>query len=150
VLRRVSAEIPVVWSPHAALAARLDAFGLRKMLRSERIALLPPRSYPQAIALLGGAACVLTDSHDVRIEAQALDVPSLTLAIDGDGVAPDEGIRLLKDLRVEAAPVPGRLEMTTVRDRAGSLHEGAAERIADHLIRWVGSERFAQVPRIAS
>ena len=81
---------------------------------------------------------------------ESIDVPSLTLAIDGDGVAPDEGIRLLKDLRVEAAPVPGRLEMTTVRDRAGSLHEGAAERIADHLIRWVGSERFAQVPRIAS
>jgi len=150
VVRKVSAEIPVVWSPHAALAARLDALGLRKMLRSERIALLPPRSYPESIALLGGASCVLTDSHDVRIEAQALDVPSLTLAIDGDGDAADRGVQRLKDMRVGTAPAPGRLEMTTVRDRAGSDRDGAAERIADHLIRWVGSERVVAVPRVVS
>jgi general secretion pathway protein A len=150
VLRRVSAEIPVVWSPHAALAARLDAFGLRKMLRSDRIALLPPRSYPESIALLGGATCVLTDSHDVRVEAEALDVPSLNLAIGGGDDVSDQGVRLLKDMRGGVSPARGRLEMTTVRDRASAQDEGAAARIADHLIRWVGSDRFVAAPRLVT
>jgi len=140
ILRKISAEIPIVWPLSAALAARLDAFGLRRMLRGERIALLPLQAYAETIALLSGSNCVLTDSPEVQVEARALDVPSLLLEMDQYGAATaDHGLRFLKDMRGGVSKARGGLDMVTVPDLSKRDREGAAaDLIAEHLARWMG------------
>lgn len=91
-LRDASAAVSLVWSMHRPTAARLDAFGLRAVLKNDRIALLEPLGYADHVGLLAGARCVITDSRDVRAEAAVLGVPSLMVSLDvgrvGEG---DEG-----------------------------------------------------------
>ena len=79
-LREASNVMPLVWPMQRSTATRLEAFGLRVLLKSERIAVLGPLGYPEFIGLMDAARCVLTDSRDVRAEARALGVPCLSMA----------------------------------------------------------------------
>jgi UDP-N-acetylglucosamine 2-epimerase len=146
-LRKVSAELPIVWPMPASLSARLDAFGLRKMLRGERIAVLPPQAYAQSIALLSGANCVLTDSREVQVEAEALAVPSLFIEAGDDGTpALDHGIKMLKGMGSAAVRAAGSLQTATVPDRSRPRGGAASEQIAAHLERWMAAGQQLGAP----
>jgi general secretion pathway protein A len=140
ILRKLSAEIPLVWPVQRAIAGRLDALGLRKMLRGDRVTLMAPQGYAETVALLSGANCILTDSRDVQVQAAALDVPSLMLSMNESSAdAADQSIRFLKDMRGGVSASRGGLGTATVPDMS-ARHRGcpAAERVAEHLARWMG------------
>jgi general secretion pathway protein A len=148
ILRKISVEVPLVWPLQASLSARLDALGLRKMLREERVALLAPLGFAENVALLAGANCVLTDARDVEVEAAALGVPSLVLRLNEEGFdAADHGIKFLKDMLGGVSAAHGGLDMATVQDVSGQHRGGpAAERIADYLARWIGGGTLEAKP----
>lgn len=147
-LRKISAEIPLVWPLPAELSAHLDALGLRKKLRGERIALMALPGYAESIALLAGANCVLTNSAEVQIEAAALDVPCLLL--DASNVAEDaveHGINFLKDMRGGVSVLRGGFDMATVPDMSSRHHEGpVANRIAEQIAGWLEPGDLTQAP----
>lgn len=138
-LRKLSSGTPLVWPIDPTLSARLESLGLRRMLRRERIALLRPQGYAETIALLGGADCVLTDSRDVRTQAEALDVPALMLHLDADSTAAaDRQVRLLRDARAGGALARGRLNLATVPDVSARHRDvGVAENMAEQLVNWI-------------
>lgn len=140
-LRRLSVQIPLVWPLQRSAAVRLDALGLRKMLRSERIVLLPPQGYAETVALIAGANCVLTDSRDVQVEADMLEVPSLVIEAEQRPLRlAEHSTKLLEGLRRGASAARGGLDTATVAD-VSRLQRGGpvAERIADHLADWIGA-----------
>lgn len=131
--RRLSAQIPLVWPMERAWSERLDALGLRKMLRGERIVVLPVPDYAAAVALLAGATCVVTDSSDARVEADTLAVPSLVS--EGEGWArqlAEQSGRLVDELRRHAVAGRSGWNAATLpaRVRAGSE---PSQRIAERL-----------------
>lgn len=79
-IARVSEQVTCVWPMHPRTSERLQAFGLlEEVRRFPRIVLVEPQGYPSMVALLRGAAFVLTDSGGVQEEATVLGVPCGTL-----------------------------------------------------------------------
>ena len=85
-LAEVAAELPLLFPVHPRTAARIaglrgpnatDGMGVPE--DGDAIRLLPPLSYTEFVALLAGAALVLTDSGGIQEEATVLGVPCLTL-----------------------------------------------------------------------
>ncbi|WP_280154000.1 UDP-N-acetylglucosamine 2-epimerase [Piscinibacter sp. XHJ-5] len=76
-LRDVSRDVPLVWPMTPRIEGQLRKFRLD--ISDERITCLPPQSYPDYVALLRGATCLLTDSWNAQEESTALGVPCLTL-----------------------------------------------------------------------
>ena len=131
--RRLSAQIPLVWPMERTWSERLDALGLRKMLRGERIVVLPVPDYASAVALLAGATCLVTDSADARIEADALSVPSLVS--EGEGWArqlAEQSGRLVDELRRHAVAGRSGWNAATLPTHARSGAE-PSQRIAERL-----------------
>jgi general secretion pathway protein A len=87
VLRDVSRDVPLVWPMDARIESQLRKFRLDAIVADERIAPLPAQPYPDYVALLRGATCLLTDSWSAQEESTALGVPCLTL-----GAAPERAI----------------------------------------------------------
>src|SRR5205085_5211224 len=79
ILRAVSAKLPLVCPLHPRTVARIESFGLSQMLKSDRLALLPPQGYLEMLGLMADATVVLTDSGGIQEETTALAVPCLTL-----------------------------------------------------------------------
>jgi UDP-N-acetylglucosamine 2-epimerase (non-hydrolysing)/UDP-GlcNAc3NAcA epimerase len=72
--------LPAVFPVHPRTDGRLGEAGLRGRLEAApRLALLPPVGYLDFLALLRGAAAVLTDSGGVQKEAYLLATPCVTL-----------------------------------------------------------------------
>src|SRR4029077_73275 len=64
---------------HPATGARLEASGFAHMLRTGRIAVLPPQGYLEMLGLMADATLVLTDSGGMQGENTQLSVPCLTM-----------------------------------------------------------------------
>lgn len=78
-LREASSVIPLLWPMRRATASRLEAFGLRALMKSDRIVLLEPLGFAELVVMTEGARCVLTDSPGAQFRAQLLGVPCLRL-----------------------------------------------------------------------
>jgi UDP-N-acetylglucosamine 2-epimerase (non-hydrolysing) len=76
-LARVAEEIPVIFPVHPRTRKNARAFGLEGLL--ERVVALDPVGYAEMVALVEGAAVVLTDSGGLQEETTALGVPCVTL-----------------------------------------------------------------------
>jgi UDP-N-acetylglucosamine 2-epimerase len=73
-------DAPVLFAVHPRTAKNLDRHGLAADLEaSERVMAVPPVSYMETVALLGGAKALLTDSGGMQKEAYFLSVPCVTL-----------------------------------------------------------------------
>jgi len=77
--RDVSRDVPLMWPVQEGVGACLKRYRLEGLLVGERIVRLPPLPYPDYVALLRSATCVLTDSWNVQEEATELGVPCLTV-----------------------------------------------------------------------
>jgi UDP-GlcNAc3NAcA epimerase len=71
---------PVVWPVHPRTSKNLARFGLEaRVVASGDVRAVEPVGYRETIALLGGAAGLLTDSGGMQKEAYFLGVPCVTL-----------------------------------------------------------------------
>jgi UDP-N-acetylglucosamine 2-epimerase (non-hydrolysing) len=77
-LRAVAAEMPVVFPVHPRTRARLQAED-PMLAKTPGLTILEPIGYLEFIALIAGAAGVLTDSGGIQEETTYLGVPCLTL-----------------------------------------------------------------------
>jgi len=134
-LEFVAQQLPVVFPVHPRTRARMAAEGLEHDPSALR--LLEPLGYLDFLALVAGAAGVLTDSGGIQEETTFLGVPCLTLRDNTErpvtvnmgtnrllGLAP-ERIREVPDLLTQMRDLPARVP---------PMWDGrAAERIVDVL-----------------
>lgn len=131
-LRRSSQELPIVWIVAPAAGAQLDRLGLRKLMRDEPIALVPPQQFADLVALISGAKRLLTDSHAWASVGTTVGVPTRRLVVDA-------GTTEFRD----TAPGGGSGgEVGPLRSQAKAATPGvrAADSLADDLIRWAARE----------
>lgn len=76
-LNEVAREMPVVVPLHPRTAASVRRHRLERLLSP--LAVTEPLGYLDMVALMDGAACVLTDSGGIQEETTALGVPCITL-----------------------------------------------------------------------
>lgn len=135
-LRGLSRDLPIVWPMSAKTVRRLDSLGLRKLIRDPRIAVLPAPDFLQFVALLGRARCVLTDSMDVRRQAEELDVPSLVIESHTDG--PVNGSEAgASDLSAMADQLRSMCSQSRTQVLVPADRRRAADGVAEYLARWV-------------
>lgn len=72
-------SLPVVFPCHPRTLKSIERSGLRDRLTGTSVMLTDPVSYGTLMALLGSAACVLTDSGGMQKEAYFFGVPCVTL-----------------------------------------------------------------------
>ena len=143
VLRAVSERLPLVCALHPRSVARIDGFGFSELLKTDRIAVLPPQGYLEMLGLMGGAALVLTDSGGMQEESTALAVPCLTMRENTERpITVEQGTNTLvgRDQTLILRLVEEILATGGKRGRTPELWDGrAAERIAAHLARWLAT-----------
>lgn len=123
-------EAPVLLLAHPRLRDRAASFGLD--LELGNISVLDPAPYLEMIALVAGAAGVVTDSGGLQKEACLLGVPCTTLRGETEWVETLEDGRNVLDGKLE------RLSMLATRPRVEAPWHpygdgSAAERIVDAL-----------------
>jgi UDP-N-acetylglucosamine 2-epimerase (non-hydrolysing) len=141
-LREVSARLPLVFALHPRTRSNIERFGLRDLIESPRIAVLPPQGYLEMLGLLNGAALVLTDSGGLQEETTALGVACLTLRDSTERpITVEQGTNTIVGTD-HVAILAGVDEMQAGRGKRGRVPElwdgGAAPRIAADLWRWLG------------
>ncbi|PHV12120.1 non-hydrolyzing UDP-N-acetylglucosamine 2-epimerase [Chitinimonas sp. BJB300] len=141
VLRDVSERLPLAFAMHPRTRANIERFHLMELVRSPRIALLPPQGYLEMLGLMAGAKLVLTDSGGLQEETTALGVPCLTLRENTERpITIEQGSNTLVgvDTKVIVQHVEEVLLSGGKSGRVPELWDGkAAERIADDLARWL-------------
>jgi UDP-N-acetylglucosamine 2-epimerase (non-hydrolysing) len=141
ILRELSERLPLVCALHPRTVARVDGFGLGELLRTGRIAVLPPQGYLEMLGLMAGATLVLTDSGGMQEETTALSVPCLTLRENTERpITVEQGTNTLvgRDRALILRLVEDILATGGKRGRTPELWDGrAAERIAAHLAGWL-------------
>jgi len=143
ILCEVSGRLPLVCALHPRTVARVEGFGFADMLRTGRIAVLPPQGYLEMLGLMADATLVLTDSGGMQEETTALSVPCLTMRENTERpITVEQGTNtlvgrdraLILRLVEEIAATGGK------RGRTPELWDGrAAERIAAHLAGWLAA-----------
>jgi UDP-N-acetylglucosamine 2-epimerase (non-hydrolysing) len=143
ILCEVSERLPLVCALHPRTVARVEGFGYSDLLKTARIALLPPQGYLEMLGLMAGATLVLTDSGGMQEETTALSVPCLTLRENTERpITVEQGTNtlvgrdraLILRLVEEIAATGGK------RGRTPERWDGrAAERIAGHLAGWLAA-----------
>jgi UDP-N-acetylglucosamine 2-epimerase (non-hydrolysing) len=78
-VRRIAAELPVVFVVHPRTRARLEDQGLANGCMKGRLQLADPLGYLPMLGLLDAARFVMTDSGGIQEETTVLGVPCLTL-----------------------------------------------------------------------
>jgi UDP-N-acetylglucosamine 2-epimerase (non-hydrolysing) len=78
-IREVSRRIPIVFPMHPRTREKIEQFGLRSVLETDSLAVLPPLGYLEMLGLMQAARLVLTDSGGIQEETTALGVPCVTL-----------------------------------------------------------------------
>lgn len=135
----LSAKLPLVFPTHPRTAARLQEFGLDKVLEQGRIHRLPPLGYLQLLGLMDGARMVLSDSGGIQEETTALGVPCITLRENTERpVTVTDGTNTIVGTSAEAirACFSDVMESGGKAGRVPDLWDGkAAERIADDLLK---------------
>ena len=80
VLGRIAEHIDLVFPVHPRTAARIESFGLGRLLESApRLRVLPPLGYTALLGLTAEARLVVSDSGGLQEETTALGVPCLTM-----------------------------------------------------------------------
>ena len=141
VLRDVSRDVPLVWPMAASVRAQIRKFRLDGLIAGDRIACVAMQPYPDYLAGLRAATCVLTDSWNVQEETTALGVPCLTL-----GIHPERAVtvsvgsnRVIGSSRTLATRAVWECLFTG--GKRGSLPElwdgTTGSRIASHLAAWL-------------
>ena len=136
-VEEISREIPVVFPLHPRTAARIDAFGLGRLLDAEGIEVCPSLGYLDFLGLLAGAALALTDSGGVQEEATVLGIPCVTMRESTERpVTVEQGTNVVVGTKREAVLGAARTALHGDR-RPGQIPElwdgRAGERIAARL-----------------
>lgn len=124
--------LPVVFPMHPRTTSRVEEFGLDDIAR--RIAVVDPLGYLDFLALMDGAAAVVTDSGGIQEETTVLGVPCLTVRPNTERpVTVSEGTNRLYTGPMEGLPeaVSERLSVTRQEKRPKLWDGRAAERIAE-------------------
>jgi UDP-N-acetylglucosamine 2-epimerase (non-hydrolysing) len=145
VLQAVARKLPLVCALHPRTVARVDGFGFSELLKTARIAVLPPQGYLEMLGLMAGATLVLTDSGGMQEETTALSVPCLTMRENTERpITIEQGTNTLvgRDRALILRLVDEILATGGKRGRAPELWDGrAAERIVAHLAAWLATRR---------
>ncbi|HJY77000.1 MAG TPA: UDP-N-acetylglucosamine 2-epimerase (non-hydrolyzing) [Burkholderiales bacterium] len=143
ILCEVSQRLPLVCALHPRTVARVDGFGFSELLKSARLAVLPPQGYLEMLGLMAEATLVLTDSGGMQEETTALSVPCLTLRENTERpITVEQGTNTLvgRDRALIVRLVDEILATGGKRGRTPELWDGrAAERIAGHLAGWLAT-----------
>jgi UDP-N-acetylglucosamine 2-epimerase (non-hydrolysing) len=140
-LTRLSHRLPVVFPMHPRTRARLGSVSGGTDVR-----VIDPVSYVDFVALMDGAAAVLTDSGGVQEETTFLGVPCFTLrAATERPVTISAGTNRLLGLDpARIAEIPAALAAVHRPASVPALWDGrAAERIAEILARDLEADRAA-------
>jgi UDP-N-acetylglucosamine 2-epimerase (non-hydrolysing) len=141
VLREVADRLPLVFALHPRTRANIERFGLADPTAGGRIVMLPPQGYLEMLGLMAGATVVLTDSGGMQEETTALGVPCLTVRENTERpITVEQGTNTLvgRDREALLRGVDEILGGGGKRGRVPERWDGrAAERIADHLARWL-------------
>jgi UDP-N-acetylglucosamine 2-epimerase (non-hydrolysing) len=135
-LDRVAEEMPVLLPLHPRTGDRLERLGLA----FEHVRTTEPVGYLEMLALMQGAAVVLTDSGGIQEETTILGVPCLTLRASTERpITITEGTNRLVAERT-ASGIWEAVESVLTKPpsaRRPEIWDGhTAERIADVLTRW--------------
>ena len=143
ILCEVSERLPLVCALHPRTVARVDGCGYSDLLKSARVALLPPQGYLEMLGLMAGAMLVLTDSGGMQEETTALSVPCLTMRENTERpITVEQGTNTLvgRDGALILRLVDEIVATGGKRGRMPQLWDGrAAERIAGHLAGWIAA-----------
>jgi UDP-N-acetylglucosamine 2-epimerase (non-hydrolysing) len=127
-VRRVGAEVPIVYPVHPRTRQRIADAGLEGQMR-----LLAPLGYLDFLALMDQATMVLTDSGGIQEETTVLGVPCLTLRAETERpITVSEGTNVVVGLDADLILAESRniLRGAGKRGRIPALWDGhAAERI---------------------
>jgi len=141
VLRDVSAKLPLVWPLHPRTRANIERYGLKELLDTPNVVMLPPQGYLEMIALLSNATVVLTDSGGVQEETTALSIPCLTMRDNTERpITVDQGTNVVvgRDRNLVLSLVEDVCKTGGKRGRLPELWDGhSADRIVDCLSRWL-------------
>jgi UDP-N-acetylglucosamine 2-epimerase (non-hydrolysing) len=141
VLKEIAQQLPLVWPLHPRTRTSIDQFGLWRMVDSQRIIVLPPQGYLEALGLLKSATLVITDSGGIQEETTALGVPCLTMRENTERpitVAQGTNILVGRDRALILRRVEEILAGKGKRGRVPELWDGrASERIVAHLLAWL-------------
>jgi UDP-N-acetylglucosamine 2-epimerase (non-hydrolysing) len=111
------------------------------------LVVLPPQGYLEMLALMAGAALVLTDSGGMQEETTALAVPCLTMRENTERpITIEQGTNTLvgRDRARILELVDEILATGGKRGRTPELWDGrAAQRIAEHLGQWLAAHATA-------
>ena len=144
ILKLVARRLPLIWPVHPRTRASMDRHGLAAALEGTAIACLPPQGYLEMVGLMRGAAIALTDSGGVQEETTALGVPCLTLRPNTERpITEEQGTNTVVGTDRDRVLAAVDLVLRSGGKR-GRLPEGwdghAAERIAEHLSRWLAAQ----------
>ena len=78
-LVEAQAQLPLAFPVHPRTRQRLDAVGLTGRLEAAGVMLVGPAPYIRFMALVSGAAAIITDSGGIQEETTYLGIPCLTL-----------------------------------------------------------------------
>jgi UDP-N-acetylglucosamine 2-epimerase (non-hydrolysing) len=147
ILCEVSERLPLACALHPRTVARIDGFGFADLLKTGRIAVLPPQGYLEMLGLMAGAKLVLTDSGGMQEETTALSVPCLTMRENTERpITVEQGTNALvaRDRALILRLVDEILATGGKHGRTPELWDGrAAERIAAHLAGWLSTRHVA-------
>ncbi len=140
-LERIAEDLPLLFPAHPRTKARLEALG-RPL---QHVRLLDPFTYLEMVALLEGAAVVLTDSGGLQEESTALGVPCLTLRSTTERpITITQGTNVLVPDRSTAAILDAFASQRNAGEGA-TLPDGwdgrTAGRIADVFAEWLQGDR---------
>lgn len=140
-LRSISEKLPLVFALHPRTKANIERFGLKELINSPRMIMLPPQGYLEMLGLMASARIVLTDSGGLQEETTALGVPCLTMRENterpitveqGTNTMVGRDILLIRRLTEETLSGHGK------SGRIPELWDGcAAQRIAADLADWL-------------
>ncbi len=137
-LNAIAEHLPLVFPMHPRTRAVYDAMESSLPLHP-RIILTPPQGYLDALALIGNARVVLTDSGGIQEETAALGIPTLILREETEWQAyVNAGTHHLVGTTPETIVRHSELllskeSLSAMRLRALPAAAGAARRIAETL-----------------
>ena len=147
VLREISDALPLIFPVHPRTDSAIEKHGLRDVLNTPRILVLPPQGYLELLGLMAKTRLVLTDSGGIQEETTALGIPCITLRESTERpITVDEGTNTIVGSDPERIRLVFR-EILETGGKAGHIPvfwDGhAAERIVDHILVWLRcSERM--------
>lgn len=145
-IAELSRSLPVIFPVHPRTLARMQQYGLGRLLDLPSVRQIPPVGYLEMLGLMKDARLVLTDSGGIQEETTALGVPCVTLRHNTERpITVEEGTNTLAGndpVRILAACN----EILRSGGRAGRIPElwdgKASERIAEVMRVWLGNERY--------